>query len=151
MIGAVVVGVGYLLIMGMMSATWTLMLASCVVAMGVGFGISSLPTLVMNSVPVSATAAANSLNALMRSIGTTTSSAVAGVLLAQMTIDFHGVEVPSENGLRAVLAIGVGSAAVALAVASLIPRPRPDAVGAPSETLVKPSGVGPSANADQGP
>ncbi|MEV7890685.1 MFS transporter [Streptomyces sp. NPDC002817] len=131
MIGAVVVGVGYLLIMVMMSATWTLIMASCVVAMGVGFGYAALPTLVMESVPVSATAAANSLNALMRSIGTTTSSALAGVLLAHMTIDFHGVEVPSENGLRAVLAIGVGAAAVALAVASFIPRHLPDAEVSP--------------------
>jgi len=148
MIGAVVVGVGYLLIMVLMSATWTLIMASCVVAMGVGFGYAALPTLVMDSVPVSATAAANSLNALMRSIGTTTSSALAGVLLAHMTIDFHGVEVPSENGLRAVLAIGVGAAAVALAVASFIPRHRPDAGVAPADAMVEKAGLLPSTDAD---
>lgn len=146
LIGAVVVGVGYLLIMVLMSATWTLIMASCVVAMGVGFGYAALPTLVMDSVPVSATAAANSLNTLMRSIGTTTSSALAGVLLAHMTIDFHGVEVPSENGLRAVLAIGVAAAAVALAVASFIPRHRPDTEVAPTDAMVEK--VGPRASTD---
>ncbi|MEV0479760.1 MFS transporter [Streptomyces sp. NPDC050508] len=148
MIGAVVVGVGYLLIMVLMSATWTLILASCVVAMGVGFGYAALPTLVMDSVPASETAAANSLNTLMRSIGTTTSSAVAGVLLAHMTIDFHGVEVPSENGLRAVLAIGVGAATVALAVASFIPRRRPEAALPPANAIAEKVGLSPLPDID---
>jgi MFS family permease len=148
MIGAVVVGVGYLLIMVLMSATWTLILASCVVAMGVGFGYAALPTLVMSSVPASETAAATSLNTLMRSIGTTTSSALAGVLLAHMTLDFHGVEVPSENGLRAVLALGVGAAALALAVASFIPRHRPDAAVTPADAIAEKVGMRPSADAD---
>ena len=148
MIGAVTVGVGYLLIMVLMSATWTLILASCVVAMGVGFGYAALPTLVMSSVPASQTAAANSLNTLMRSIGTTTSSALAGVLLAHLTIDFHGVELPSENGLRAVLALGVGAAALALAVASFIPRHRPDAAVTPADAIAEKFGMRPSADAD---
>lgn len=148
MIGAVTVGVGYLLIMVLMSATWTLILASCVVAMGVGFGYAALPTLVMSSVPASQTAAANSLNTLMRSIGTTTSSALAGVLLAHMTIDFHGVELPSENGLRAVLALGVGAAALALAVASFIPRHRPDAAVTPADAIAEKVGLRPAADAD---
>jgi MFS family permease len=148
MIGAVTVGVGYLLIMVLMSATWTLILASCVVAMGVGFGYAALPTLVMSSVPASQTAAANSLNTLMRSIGTTTSSALAGVLLAHLTIDFHGVELPSENGLRAVLALGVGAAALALAVASFIPRHRPDAAVTPADAIAEKVGLRPAADAD---
>nr|WSY50845.1 MFS transporter [Streptomyces sp. NBC_00886] len=136
------------LIMVLMSATWTLILASCVVAMGVGFGYAALPTLVMDSVPASETAAANSLNTLMRSIGTTTSSAVAGVLLAHMTIDFHGVEVPSENGLRAVLAIGVGAATVALAVATFIPRRRPDAAVTPANAVPEKVGLSPLPDVD---
>jgi MFS family permease len=134
--------------MVLMSATWTLILASCVVAMGVGFGYAALPTLVMSSVPASQTAAANSLNTLMRSIGTTTSSALAGVLLAHMTIDFHGVELPSENGLRAVLALGVGAAALALAVASFIPRHRPDAAVTPADAMAEKVGLRPAADAD---
>jgi len=131
-----------------MSATWTLILASCVVAMGVGFGYAALPTLVMDSVPASETASANGLNTLMRSIGTTTSSAVAGVLLAHMTIDFHGIEVPSENGLRAVLAIGVGAATVALAVASFIPRRRSEAALPPANAIAEKVGLSPIPDID---
>jgi hypothetical protein len=58
----------------------------------------------------------------MRAIGNTVASAVAGMVIAHMTIGFHGVELPSENGLRAVLAIGVAAAAASLAIAALIPR-----------------------------
>lgn len=89
------------------------------------------PALIMEAVPVPETAAANGLNALMRSIGTTVSSAVAGLILAHMTTDFHSVHIPTENGLRAVLALGVGAGVLSLTFANLIPRrPRPTEVPA---------------------
>lgn len=124
MTGSAIVGTGYLLTMVMMSGVWQVILASCVVATGVGFAYGALPALIMAAVPVSETAAANGLNALMRAIGTTVSSALAGLILAGMTTEFHGVHIPTENGLRAVLAIGVGAAALALLLAALIPGRR---------------------------
>ncbi|MET4922477.1 MFS transporter [Streptomyces sp. PSRA5] len=108
MIGSAIVAVGHLITM-MMSGVWQVIVASCVVAAGVGFAYGALPALIMEAVPVSETAAANGLNALMRSIGTTVSSAVAGLILAHTTTDFRGVHIPTENGLRAVLALGAGA------------------------------------------
>ncbi|CCK29269.1 putative membrane protein [Streptomyces davaonensis JCM 4913] len=95
--------------------------------------------------PASETAAANSLNTLMRSIGTSSASAVAGVVLAQMTTDFCGYALPSEGGFKVVLAVGAGAALLAFAVASFIPRrspaPTPAAAGegtsAPAEAAAK--------------
>ncbi|MGH1551663.1 MFS transporter [Streptomyces sp. L7] len=52
------------------------------------------PRYIMAAVPLSETAAANSLNSLMRSIGTSASSAVAGVVLAHMTTTFGSLTVP---------------------------------------------------------
>jgi hypothetical protein len=81
----------------------------------------------------SETAAANSLNTLMRSIGTSTASAVAGVILAQMTTLFGPTPLPSENGFKAVMAVGSGAAVLALLVAAFIPRralPVPDSKAA---------------------
>jgi hypothetical protein len=101
----------------------TLMLGAAVVAAGYG----AMPALVMGAVPRSETAAANSLNTLMRSIGTSTSSAVAGVVLAQLTFTFGGVAVPSQGGFRVVMAIGAGAALVALAIASFLPGRRAQA------------------------
>jgi len=122
MLGSTIIGLGYLLSMVMMSEVWQLVVASCIVSVGTGLAYAALPTLIMGAVPLSETAAATSLNTLMRAIGNTVASAVAGMVIAHMTTSFHGVELPSESGLRTVLAIGVAAAAVAFAVAALIPR-----------------------------
>ncbi|WP_443034220.1 MFS transporter [Streptomyces sp. BE147] len=125
MAGAVVVAAGYGLSIGLMSAIWQLVLVSTVIGAGIGLAYGAMPALIMGAVPVSETAAANSFNTLMRAIGTTMASAVAGVVLAQMTIALGPVSVPSENGFRTVMIIGAGSALVALVFAAFIPGGRP--------------------------
>jgi len=52
----------------------------------------------MGAVDPTQTGAANSLNTLMRSLGTSFAGALAGVILAQTTTDFGGYALPSENG-----------------------------------------------------
>jgi MFS family permease len=125
MLGAVVVAGGYALGVVLMSSVWQLILVSAIIGAGIGLAYGAMPTLIMAAVPVSETAAANSLNTLMRAIGTSVSSAVAGVLLAQLTTRFGPVVLPSQNGFRVVLAIAAGAALVALAVAAFLPRRRP--------------------------
>ncbi|MEU8862088.1 MFS transporter [Streptomyces umbrinus] len=124
MLGSTVIALGYLLTLVMMSEIWQLIVASCVVATGAGLAYAALPMIIMGAVPLSETAAATSFNALMRAIGNTVASAVAGAIIANMTISFHGARLPSENGLRVVVAIGVAAAAAAFTVALLIPRSR---------------------------
>lgn len=130
MCGAVIVATGYGLNIVLMDAVWQLVLASCVIGAGIGFAYGAMPALIMGAVDPHETAAANSLNTLMRSIGTSTASAVAGVILAQMTITFGTATVPSENGFKVVMAVGSGAAILALLVAAFIPRRRPVAAGA---------------------
>ncbi|MFD5268167.1 MFS transporter [Streptomyces sp. NPDC058335] len=158
MLGAVVVALGYGLGIVMMEAVWQLVLASCVIGAGIGFAYGAMPALIMGAVDPSETAAANSLNTLMRSIGTSTASAVAGVILARMTTPFGTVALPSENGFKVVMAVGSGAAVLAVLVAAFIPRRRtgdatesaaaresalePDA---PQAGAVEPSGVAPVA------
>ncbi len=124
MLGAVVVALGYGVGTVLMSAVWQLVLVSVLIGAGIGLAYGAMPALIMAAVPVSETAAANSLNTLMRSIGTSVSSAVAGVILAQLTISLGGYTLPSQNGFRVVLSIGAGAALAALAVASFIPTRR---------------------------
>ncbi|WP_347879716.1 hypothetical protein [Streptomyces sp. Tu 2975] len=50
---------------------------------GIGFADGAMPALIMGAVPRSETASANSFNTLMRSIGSSVSAAVTGVILAQ--------------------------------------------------------------------
>lgn len=91
---------------------------------GAGFGVTygALPALIMAAVDPSQTGAANSLNTLMRSLGTSFASAIAGVILAQTTTDFGGHALPSENGFKVVMAIGAGAALLAFLVTTVIPR-----------------------------
>ncbi|MFF5898413.1 MFS transporter [Streptomyces argenteolus] len=129
-LGALVISLGYGLSLFLMGSAWGLMLVGIVINSGVGLAYGAMPALIMSSVPLSETAAANGFNTLMRSLGTTIGSAVIGVVLAQMTIDLGGFSLASEDGFRVGLMIGCGVALVAAAVASLIPglvRPADDA------------------------
>ncbi|MGW0842424.1 MFS transporter [Streptomyces sp. NPDC002787] len=124
MIGALIVAAGYGLNIVLMNAVWHFVLVSCIIGAGVGFTFGAMPALVMGAVPASETGAANSLNTLMRAIGTSFASAVAAVILSQMTTNFGSVALPSENGFKTVMAVGVGAGLLAFALASFIPRDR---------------------------
>ena len=136
MLGAVVVAAGYGVGSVLMSSVWQLVLVSLLIGAGIGLAYGAMPALIMAAVPVSETAAANSFNTLMRSIGTSVSSAVAGVILAQLTISLGGYTLPSQTGFRVVLLIGTGAALTALAIASFIPARKPVQAGeaAPART-----------------
>lgn len=121
MVGAVVVAAGYGLGAVLMAEIWQLVLVSALIGAGIGLAYGAMPALIMSAVPVSETAAANSLNTLMRAIGTSVSSAVAGVILAHLTVPFGPVAVPSQDGFRLIMALGSGAALAALAIAAFIP------------------------------
>ena len=121
-VGTLVVAFGYAVNLQLMSQLWQLVLVSSVIGAGIGLAYGSMPSLIMANVPVTETAAANSLNTLMRSIGTSVSSAVAGVVLSQLTVPFGPGVVPSLTGFRVIIAIGAGAALVSAAVAAFIPR-----------------------------
>ena len=75
----------------------------------------------MGAVPVTETAAANGLNALMRSVGTSLSAAVVGTVLAHQTIDVGGRALPSNHGFTIAILISLAASAVALGLALAIP------------------------------
>jgi MFS family permease len=90
-----------------------------VLSTGAALCFSAMPTLIMNWVPVTETASANSLNALVRTIGTSTCAAVGGTFLAAFTIDIGGRPVASSTGFALTywLAAACSLAAAALATA----------------------------------
>ncbi|RAS70432.1 MFS transporter [Lentzea atacamensis] len=113
MLGAVVVASGYGAGIFLMSAVWQLVVVSAMIGAGTGLAYGAMPALIMAAVPASDTAAANSLNTLMRAIGTSISSAVAGVVLTRVTIPFS---------FRLIMGLGAATALLACAVAACIPR-----------------------------
>lgn len=90
-----------------------------VLSIGAALCFSAMPTLIMNWVPATETASANSLNALLRTIGTSTCAAVGGTFLAAFTVDLGTTSAPSSTGFVLTYWIASASslAAAALAVA----------------------------------
>ncbi|GAA3202409.1 MFS transporter [Actinocorallia longicatena] len=129
-VGAVIIAAGYGSMLALMGSALGLMIASCVCAAGTGFAYGAMPALIMGGVPLSETAAANSFNTLMRSIGTSVSSAVVGLVLSQMTITVAGHSVASENGFRTAIGIGIGAALLAAAISFAIPSRKAAPAGA---------------------
>jgi MFS family permease len=133
LVGAAVISAGYWLGLVMMDTPWQVCLIGILIAVGIAFSYAAMPALIMSAVPLSETAAANGLNSLMRSIGTSLSSAVIGVVLAHMTTSLG---TPSLNGFRTAFVIGGGTALLALCAGLLIPGRTPDPAHDPAELAV---------------
>jgi MFS family permease len=121
MLGSAVIAIGYLLAVVLMDSVWQIMLASIICAGGVGLAYAAMPALIMGAVPISETAAANGLNSLMRSIGTSTSSAVMSVVLAHMTVQLGVHVLPSREGFHTTFFIAMAAAIVAILLTACIP------------------------------
>jgi MFS family permease len=120
-LGGLVISAGYALALFLMNAPWQMLIASTLISGGIGLAYAAMPALIMGAVPRTETAAANGLNSLSRSIGTSVSAAVIGVVLAHMTTPFGPVSAPSEAGFRVALGIGAGSALAAALIALGLP------------------------------
>ncbi|WP_037606068.1 MFS transporter [Streptacidiphilus rugosus] len=134
--GSLVIAAGYGTSLALMGSVWGLLVVSVIVNSGVALAYGAMPALIMGAVPLSETGSANSFNTLMRSIGTTLSAAVVGVVLSHMTTQFGPVSLPSHTGFRTGMLIGCGVAVVAAAVATCIPMRRSDATATPSAVPV---------------
>ncbi|WP_026556495.1 MFS transporter [Arthrobacter sp. 35W] len=134
MLGAAVIGAGYLLAFLLTAEVWQVIAASMVIGAGIGLAYAAMPALIMGAVPLTETAAANGLNSLMRAFGTASSAAVMGVVLANMTMPLGPVQVPTMAGFHTTFAIGAIAAVAAVVLAAFIPaRDTTPGAGAPSK------------------
>ncbi|WP_182358633.1 MFS transporter [Tomitella gaofuii] len=125
MTGAVVVGLGYLMGVFWMNSVWQLVVLSGIISAGIGLAYAAMPALIMGAVPPEETGAANSFNTLMRSLGTSFASAVAGVIVASVTMEIGGAVLPSNSAFQIVMGAAAGASLVALVIAALLPKYRP--------------------------
>ncbi|QDQ96055.1 MFS transporter [Tomitella fengzijianii] len=123
--GAVVVGLGYLMGVFWMNSVWQVVVISGIISAGIGLAYAAMPALIMGAVPVEETGAANSFNTLMRSLGTSFASAVAGVVVASVTMEVGGAVLPSGSAFQIVMGAAAGASLVALVIAALLPKYRP--------------------------
>lgn len=119
--GIVVLALSYVWMLFLHDQWWQVCIASVLLGIGIGIAYAAMPALIMGAVPVTETAAANGLNALMRSVGTSLSAAVVGTVLAHETIDVGGFTFPSEHGFTLAILISLAAAGLALLLCWAIP------------------------------
>lgn len=109
--GGVIMAVSYLARVPLSGSVTLVVVGTVVVTIGTALAYSALPTLIMRSVPVTETAAANGLNTLLRSVGTSTASAVtAAVLAATITSATKGY--PTFGALSTMFVLAAAASAV---------------------------------------
>lgn len=91
-----------------------------VLSTGAALCFSAMPTLIMNWVPNTETASANSLNALLRTIGTSSCAALGGTFLAAFTTSVDGTQVASSTAYVLTYWIAAGAALVAAVLAGSV-------------------------------
>lgn len=121
LLGMLVIAIGYGAGMGLMNAAWQTVIIAVVLGAGIGLAYSSLPALIIGAVDPSETGAANGLNTLMRSIGTSVSSAVIGMVLAHMSTRAGRITVPTMAGFRVSFLIATAAVLAGVALASFLP------------------------------
>ena len=120
--GSAVIAISYGGALLFHAAAWQLLILNVVLGIGIGLGYASMPALIMRAVPANESGAANGLNTLMRSLGTSLAAAIVGSLLAQSTMTVGGVTGPSESAFLTALAFGLGASLLCLFIAAFIPR-----------------------------
>ncbi|MFD6858535.1 MFS transporter [Rhodococcus sp. NPDC060090] len=120
-VGCVIIAIAYGSSLLLMGSTWGLMIVVAICSTGVGFAYGAMPALIMAAVPQTETASANSVNSLMRAMGTSISAAVVGLVLAQMSVQSGDYSIPTESGFQTGLLIGCGVAVIAAVITLTIP------------------------------
>jgi predicted MFS family arabinose efflux permease len=122
--GSALLVVGNAGIASLPGSVWLLVVAATVGSIGAALAYSALPLLIMRAVPETETAAANSLNTLMRQLGTSTVTAVAAAVSGALVVQADGHLLPAGSAYTIVFLIAAGAALVALVVAARTPAPR---------------------------
>lgn len=123
-VGATVVGGGYIVALALMEAPWQLMVASMVASAGVGIGYAAMPTLILDNVPAAESGSSVGVNALMRSVGTTTAGAVMAAIMTSKTVEIGaGQVIPDKGAFQLCFLVGAAAAIAGALVTLLIPRP----------------------------
>jgi MFS family permease len=122
LIGALIVASGFFLAVFFFDQIWHLVLLSLFTGVGIGFAYAAMPTLIMRSVPMSETAAANGLNAVVRLLGSTVSATLVGLIMSSQFVMHAGNAVPSRQAFVTIFIMGAAVAVAGAIVAFFIPR-----------------------------
>jgi MFS family permease len=119
MVAAVSGIAGFLFIALAHSSAWQVIAAGILANGYIALGYGALPALVVSEVEAGETGVATSMNAIARTIGSSTAAAVVAVLLGSPAANI----VPPESGFVAIFLAGAATAALAMVLIALT-RPR---------------------------
>lgn len=126
--GLAITGLGYVVRVLLDATILQLIIAVAIVSIGIAVSFAAMPVLIMQSVPITETAAANGLNTVVRSIGTSTCSATVAAVLTAGAV--AGAGYPSEAAVHSMSWLAAVAAFLAAGVAFLIPARTAPAVAA---------------------
>lgn len=120
-LGSCVVAIAFGVAGIQMDQIWKLIVVAAVVGLGVGIAYAAMPLMIMSSVPPAETASANGVNTVMRTLGSSISATMVGVVLSSQ-LDLDGV--PSVVGFRIVFVVGAVVMAMGALSGAFLSRPR---------------------------
>lgn len=123
-VGLILLTVTYLAGLSLLGEAWQVVLVAAFAGAGVGTAYAAMPELILSSVHPSETGAANGLNQLMRSVGTSISSAVISAVLAGTAHQSGSTTVPTLTGFKISFMIAAGVALLGLTIALSLPKTR---------------------------
>jgi len=133
-VGGTVLALAYIARVFLTGSIALIIISAAIVSIGTAIAYSAMPMLIMRSVPITETASANGLNSLLRSVGTSISSAVVAAMLTSMVIPSGpGEGLPSIDAFKNIFWLAALAAVAAAAAAAFIPRR-----GAKPETALRP-------------
>lgn len=124
-IGAFVVALGWLMRIVFTGSLLEIIIGSTVVGIGTSIGYASMPALINVYSPPAELASSNSVNALLRTLGSSLASAVGGAVLVSSTVLVAGQAIPSLSAYRVLFALCAAASLAAVVIALFIPGKRP--------------------------
>src|SRR5690606_9895668 len=123
--GALIMAIGFVGRVLFHGSLFEVVATSGVAALGTTLAFAAMPTLIMASVPITETASANGLNTLLRSIGSSSASAMIAAVFTIFAVPVAGGQLlPSFTAYQVVFWSGAFAALLGAAIATFIRRPR---------------------------
>ncbi|MGV2982358.1 MFS transporter [Microbacterium sp. AGC85] len=123
-VGASAIVLAYVYVLIWSTEWWNILVANAIIGVGIGFTFAAMPMIIMRAVPANETGASNGLNALFRSVGTSSASAVMGAVLAAMSVEIDGVAVPTREAFNVCYWLAIVAAIIAVVLSLFIPKSR---------------------------
>jgi MFS family permease len=120
-LGAAVMAAGFGVRIFLVAHLWEIMAGTAIAGAGTGIAYAAMPSLILRSAPRGELAAANGLNSLARTAGSSLASALGGTVLASQTFLLAGHAYPSLTAYRTLFAICAAAALAGAVTALAIP------------------------------